>query len=93
MYFNICRRASGLKSDSIPTLLRVIQLQLKMGEVDQALNSIKSCLHSDPEHKGCKKQFKISKNLNKAIAKAEKAIERGKFREALGENALDFEKV
>jgi DnaJ homolog subfamily C member 3 len=84
-------RASTIKVDNIPALLRIAILHTKLGEVEAALGALHSCTHLDPEHKECIKQFKRLRKLEKAFRFAEDAMKRAEFRNALGEQGLDVD--
>ncbi|KAI1207399.1 DnaJ domain-containing protein [Annulohypoxylon truncatum] len=47
-----------------------------LGDMDQGMSQIKKCMHSDPESKACKKLLKQEKNVEKTLAKVNKALER-----------------
>ncbi|KAI2779320.1 DnaJ-domain-containing protein [Daldinia loculata] len=47
-----------------------------LGDIEQGIAQIKKCLHSDPESKPCKKLLKQEKNIDKTLAKVNKALER-----------------
>ncbi|KAI2464515.1 DnaJ domain-containing protein [Annulohypoxylon bovei var. microspora] len=47
-----------------------------MGDMQQGMIQIKKCMHSDPESKACKKLLKQEKNVDKTLAKVNKALER-----------------
>ncbi|KAI1411507.1 DnaJ-domain-containing protein [Hypoxylon sp. FL1857] len=47
-----------------------------LGDLEQGMGQIKKCLHSDPESKSCKKLLRQEKNIDKAFAKVNKALER-----------------
>ena len=86
-------RASHLKNDNIAACLKLAELHSRLGEIDQALGAVIGCLHLDPEHNQCSKQFKKLKRISKAMDKAKEAMARGRFREALGPDALDSDKA
>ena len=85
-------RAVALQPDSIPILRQMAQLQMKLGEVDAAVGSLKSCLHLDPEHGPCVKLVKKLKKLTKGLEKAEGLVTRGQLRNALGPDGLDLDR-
>ncbi|KAI1441635.1 DnaJ domain-containing protein [Annulohypoxylon stygium] len=47
-----------------------------LGDMEQGMTQIKKCMHSDPESKACKKLLKQEKNVDKTLAKVNKALER-----------------
>ncbi|KAI6088228.1 DnaJ domain-containing protein [Hypoxylon rubiginosum] len=47
-----------------------------LGDMEQGMNQIKKCLHSDPESKTCKKLLRQEKNIDKTLTKVNKALER-----------------
>lgn len=47
-----------------------------LGDIEQGIAQVKKCLHSDPESKPCKKLLKQEKNIDKTLAKVNKALER-----------------
>lgn len=78
-----------LKTDSIPSIVKLYELHLKIGELEQALARVKACLHLDPEQKQCAKAFKLMKKLTKAVQKVEDLSKVGKLRDAI--DVLDTE--
>jgi DnaJ family protein C protein 3 len=52
-------------------------------EPEKALAQVKQCLHSDPEDRACKKQFRLIKSIEKEIQKALTAKEQQRFATAL----------
>ncbi|KAI1385269.1 DnaJ domain-containing protein [Hypoxylon trugodes] len=47
-----------------------------LGDLEQGMTQIKKCMHSDPESKPCKKLLRQEKNVDKTLAKVNKALER-----------------
>ncbi|KAI1105406.1 DnaJ domain-containing protein [Jackrogersella minutella] len=47
-----------------------------LGDIEQGMGQIKKCMHSDPESKACKKLLRQEKNVDKTLAKVNKAMER-----------------
>ncbi|KAJ3136556.1 DnaJ sub C member 3 [Physocladia obscura] len=72
-------------------LHRLATLRIKMGEVTDAMASIKDCMKHDPEHKACKKVFKQLKALDKAYQKVDKMFNVSRWKSAVTE--LFAEKV
>jgi DnaJ family protein C protein 3 len=92
-YSYFASRISVLKADNLPTLLRISNLHLQLGEVDSAISSLRSCLQSDPEHKECSKLFRRLKKLSKSIARAQESMEKNRHRDALGPDALNADQT
>lgn len=46
-----------------------------LNDVESALNSVKKCLHQDPENKECKKDFRTMKNASKSLSALQTAID------------------
>jgi hypothetical protein len=55
-----------------------------MGELESAIQSIKECLHNDPDERDCKKLFKKIKNLQKGFSKLDGLGEKRKWRDVDG---------
>lgn len=79
----IVSRASALSSNPVSLLLKLSEVQLKIGKVDDCVSTAKACLHSDPEHSKCLKLFKKLKKLSKSIEKVEQYVESKKYSKAL----------
>ena len=53
--------------------LRLSNLLLySLNDATSALNTIKKCLHQDPENKDCKKDFRMLKNVSKSLTQLHK---------------------
>lgn len=63
----------------------------QMGEDELALQHFKSGLKSDPEHKAIKREFKVIKKLRRALQRAEEAMKKLKWQDALDEYATALE--
>ncbi|KAL7752249.1 hypothetical protein RI367_002294 [Sorochytrium milnesiophthora] len=69
-------RVLRLTPTALDLYMRVARLQFyALYEPDSAIDHVRSCLASDPEHKECKKLFRKLKALRKRIDKAQKAVE------------------
>ncbi|KAI3638018.1 hypothetical protein MIR68_003629 [Amoeboaphelidium protococcarum] len=84
-------RAIGIKADNIPAMIKLHSLHLRMGDLEQSLNSLKMCLHLDPEHKQCSKAFRKIKKVKKLVEKSEQQAKIGKLRDALSQDYLDVD--
>ncbi|KAI0012411.1 DnaJ domain-containing protein [Xylariaceae sp. FL0662B] len=86
-----CRFEKGAVEEGISDLHHILQMKagdttphLKisantfycLGDMEQGMAQLKKCMHSDPESKACKKLLKQMKNIEKTLAKVEKALER-----------------
>ena len=63
--------------------MKLSSLLLRQGELDQALQAIKECLHNDPEQRECKKVFRRVKKLQKGMKQCEEIKEKRKWRELI----------
>jgi hypothetical protein len=90
--FSLNSRASQLAPDNLKTMLLITELHLKLGDVDMAVHSVKSCLHSDPENKHCSRLFRKTKKLVKLMEKIESMLEKRQCRDALNDAYLDPER-
>jgi len=68
------RQASKLASDAGINLELANLLFYSLNDASSALNAIKKCLHHDPEHKQCKKEFRMLKNANKSLTQLQNHI-------------------
>lgn len=54
-----------------------------LNDVQSALNTIKKCLHQDPENKACKKEFRTLKAASKSLIQLHNQIEQEQWTSAL----------
>lgn len=71
----IGRQAAKLVSTPEINLRLANILFYSLNDVEPALNSIKKCLHQDPENKACKKEFRVLKNASKQITPIQSFID------------------
>jgi DnaJ homolog subfamily C member 3 len=76
------RQASKLTSTAEVNLLLSNLLFYSLNDVESALNSVKKCLHQDPENKECKKEFRTLKNASKSLTQIQAAIDGEQWHQA-----------
>lgn len=77
-------RVSYLNPSDKDLLLELSALNFfSLYEADKALSQVKQCLHSDPEDRACKKQFRLIKSIEKEIQKAIANKEQQRYATAL----------
>jgi DnaJ family protein C protein 3 len=54
-----------------------------LGELQDGMASIRKCLHSDPDSKECKRLLKVEKQVEKAVQKVTKALEKNQHMTAV----------
>jgi len=54
-----------------------------LNDATSALNTIKKCLHQDPENKACKKDFRMLKNASKSLTQLHSFIDRQQWHQAI----------
>jgi len=54
-----------------------------LNDAEPALNSIKKCLHQDPENKACKKEFRMLKSATKKLSKIQSFIDGQQWHQAI----------
>jgi DnaJ homolog subfamily C member 3 len=77
------RQASKLMSTAEVNLQLSNLLFYSLNDVQSALNTIKKCLHQDPEHKACKKEFRSLKTASKSLTQLHNQIEQEQWTQAL----------
>lgn len=58
--------------------LKLADLRLSIGELENSITALKDCLRSDPDQKECKRQFRILKKINKKLESLNDAVEKNK---------------
>ncbi|KAK1753465.1 hypothetical protein QBC47DRAFT_415253 [Echria macrotheca] len=89
-----CRFEGGYAARGIADLQHVLQMKpgdtaphvkisaiqfYALAELENGLNSIRKCLHSDPDSKMCKKLLKQEKAVEKVLQKINKSLANGQF--------------
>ena len=64
----------NLKPDNSALYIKLSTLRLSLGEVSEALGSVKECLRLDPDQKQCKAKFKELRKLDKSLTGLESAV-------------------
>ncbi|KAH6568446.1 hypothetical protein BASA60_008631 [Batrachochytrium salamandrivorans] len=77
------KKATKIKPDSTTLYLKLAALHLELGETGESIANSKECLRLDPDHSGCKKQFKRVKKLEKALKATSASAEKGRWRDVL----------
>jgi DnaJ family protein C protein 3 len=54
-----------------------------LNDAEPALNSIKKCLHQDPENKACKKEFRMLKSATKQLTQIQSFIDGQQWHQAI----------
>ena len=83
IYMLIARQASKLVSTAEVNLQLSNLLFYSLNDVQSALNTIKKCLHQDPENKACKKEFRTLKTMSKSLIQLHNQIEQEQWTQAL----------
>ena len=93
-----CRLEKGEILEAVGDLQQVLQLNpgaeeppmqisamqfYSLGEMKSGLETVKKCLHSDPDSKICKKLFKKQKRIEKSLKKARELMEKRSFAQAV----------
>lgn len=89
-----CRLERGETIEALNDLQHVLQINPSMsepamqvsamyfyslGETEKGLESVRRCLHSDPDSKSCSRLFKRQKKIDKQIRKARQLMEKRSF--------------
>nr|KAJ3412098.1 DnaJ sub C member 3 [Polyrhizophydium stewartii] len=77
------KRCVKIKPDSISLYIKLADLHLSLGEVSDSLSNSKECLRLDPDQRECKKQFRRTKRIEKALNTMESNAARGRWRDTL----------
>jgi DnaJ homolog subfamily C member 3 len=77
------RQAAKLASDADINLQLANLLFYSLNDATAALNAIKKCLHHDPEHKICKKEFRMLKNAEKSQTQLQNHISAEQWHQAI----------
>lgn len=77
------RQAAKLASDAEINLQLANLLFYSLNDAPSALNAIKKCLHHDPEHKACKKEFRMLKNAIKSLTQLQNHIDAQQWHQAI----------
>ncbi|KAI9670276.1 MAG: hypothetical protein M1831_006490 [Alyxoria varia] len=93
-----CRLEKGEILEALGDLQQVLQLNpgaeeppmqisamqfYSLGELQKGLETVKKCLHSDPDSKTCKRLFKKQKRLEKSLKKVRELMEKRSFAQAV----------
>jgi DnaJ family protein C protein 3 len=54
-----------------------------LADLEHGMDQLRKCLHGDPDSKSCKKLYRRQKNLEKALAKVNKSLEKKQYASAL----------
>ncbi|KAJ8063820.1 hypothetical protein OCU04_007679 [Sclerotinia nivalis] len=89
-----CRFERGEVQEGMSDLKHVLQMQpgltdphlristinfYNLGELEQGMDQLRKCLHSDPDSKSCKKLYRREKTIDKSLAQARKYFEKHQY--------------
>lgn len=89
-----CRFERGEVQEGMSDLKHVLQMQpgltephlqistinfYNLGELEQGMDQLRKCLHSDPDSKSCKKLYRREKNIDKTLAQVQKYFDKHQY--------------
>jgi DnaJ family protein C protein 3 len=89
-----CRFERGEVQEGMSDLKHVLQMQpgltdphiqisainfYSLGELEQGMDQLRKCLHSDPDSKTCKKLYRREKTIDKTLSQVNKYFEKSQF--------------
>lgn len=89
-----CRFERGEVQEGMSDLKHVLQMQpgltdphlristinfYGLGELEQGMDQLRKCLHSDPDSKSCKKMYRREKTIDKTLAQVRKYYEKHQY--------------
>jgi DnaJ family protein C protein 3 len=89
-----CRFERGEVQEGMSDLKHILQMQpgltdphiqisainfYSLGELEQGMDQLRKCLHSDPDSKTCKKLYRREKTIDKTLSQVNKYFEKSQF--------------
>ncbi|KAG4028734.1 hypothetical protein MFRU_019g00270 [Monilinia fructicola] len=89
-----CRFERGEVQEGMSDLKHVLQMQpgltdphlqistinfYNLGELEQGMDQLRKCLHSDPDSKSCKKLYRREKTIDKTLAQVQKHFDKHQY--------------